>query len=44
MNKSYQSTGHQRFHQRYKRNAIISDLNSATRMPSFSADEMPKIK
>ena len=29
---------------RYKRNAIISDLNRATRIASFPADEIPKIK
>ena len=29
---------------RYKRNAIISDLNRATRTASFPADEIPKIK
>ena len=29
---------------RYKRNAIISDLNRATRISSFPADEIPKIK
>ena len=29
---------------RYKRNAIISDLNRATRIASFQADEIPKIK
>ena len=28
----------------YKRNAIISDLNRATRIASFPADEIPKIK
>ena len=28
----------------YKRNAIISDLNSATHIASFPADEIPKIK
>ena len=29
---------------RYKRNAIVSDLNRATRIASFPADEIPKIK
>ena len=29
---------------RYKRNAIISDLNRATRIASCPADEIPKIK
>ena len=29
---------------RYKRNTIISDLNRATRITSFPADEIPKIK
>ena len=29
---------------RYKKNAIISDLNRATRIASFPADEIPKIK
>ena len=29
---------------RYKRNAIISDLSKATRITSFPADEIPKIK
>ena len=29
---------------RYKRNAIISDLNTATRIASFPADEILKIK
>ena len=29
---------------RYKRNAIISDLNRATRITSFPGDEIPKIK
>ena len=29
---------------RYKRNAIISDLNRGTRIASFPADEIPKIK
>ena len=29
---------------RYKRNAIISDLNRASRIASFPADEIPKIK
>ena len=28
----------------YKRNAIISDLNRATRIANFPADEIPKIK
>ena len=28
----------------YKRNAIINDLNRATRIASFPADEIPKIK
>ena len=28
----------------YKRNAIISDLNRATRITSFPGDEIPKIK
>ena len=29
---------------RYKRNAIIGDLNRATGVASFPADEIPKIK
>ena len=29
---------------RYTRNAIISDLNRATRMASFPADEIPKVE
>ena len=29
---------------RYKRNAIISDLNRASRIATFPADEIPKIK
>ena len=29
---------------RYKKNAIISDLNRAKRIASFPADEIPKIK
>ena len=29
---------------RYKSNAIISDLNRVTRIASFPADEIPKIK
>ena len=28
----------------YKRNAIISDLNRATHIANFTADEIPKIK
>ena len=30
--------------EQYKKNAIISDLNRATRIASFPADEIPKIK
>ena len=32
------------FPKRHKRNAIISDFNRATRIASFPADEIPKIK